>query len=290
MDNAIRRVSVVARAVATTTALAVASFMLSAPAGAAAPGAKGEDGTPSGSATTQQFLDKILNGVCCVPNLSSGYRGVLMKNGVNITKDGDRTIECTIDKKEVVFGTLDNRPVAVAVLSDAEGGSGIFQSLLLYEMRDGKAVTVGAEGFGDRTTVEKLKISDNKVVLSYRVNIGNDAGKRYTKSFARKDFDVAECMMLDQLAEATRKDLKELSTIWQLVLSNEALSAEQKEQARAICLRHADDKKAFADAFRMTLSAEGWGPGPQPLSYDANGKPILRADDNVSDVHNKVEL
>src|ERR1700712_3966911 len=68
----------------------------------------------------KDIRQKILDGVCCVPNLSSGYTPYQMTNGAYKKKENDT--EHRIDLHTVTFGMLDKKPVAVALLDDSGGG------------------------------------------------------------------------------------------------------------------------------------------------------------------------
>src|ERR1700758_4350679 len=77
-------------------------------------------------ANNAAFRSQILNGVCCVPNLSTGYSSVRLKNG--IFKSTDPKDPGEVDLGDIIFGQLDGTPVALAVMSQSGGGSGVFNS------------------------------------------------------------------------------------------------------------------------------------------------------------------
>ena len=91
----------------------------------------GEPKTTSAQAALKQ---QILNGICCVPNLSSGHHPAKLKAGE--LKSGEETVSLG----SVIFGRLANKPVAVAVMSNCTGGSGVLNSLLFYEQQGDKMV------------------------------------------------------------------------------------------------------------------------------------------------------
>lgn len=242
----------------------------------------------SASAQDAEFRARILNGICCVPNLSSGHRAVRLKNGKSKTQEGGVSIEISIDR--IVLGQLGNKPVALALMSDWEGGSGIFNSLLLYELHDGKAVTVGSYPLGDRTSIKSLAVSNGKVRIASEETIGVERGKRAVKVLDRSQFEKAECLQYE-LTEETKKDIDSLMEIWESIsVKDPALTTEQKQKALAISNRHQKDRAAFAEAFRLALSAGGWAPGPHPLVFDNAGKPALCVDDFGENLHATIDL
>jgi Lysozyme inhibitor LprI len=77
-----------------------------------------------------RWINCITNGPCAVPNLGDGYHVVKLIHGAfQSNKRGD---EESVTLDPVVFGTMDDREMAVGVLSCSTGGSGIFTHLMLY--------------------------------------------------------------------------------------------------------------------------------------------------------------
>ncbi len=72
----------------------------------------------------EHFRQLILNGICCVPNLSSGATAVHLKNGKGVN-NSDR-----VTMGKIAVGELNGKPAAIAVISNQGGGSGIFVSLI----------------------------------------------------------------------------------------------------------------------------------------------------------------
>lgn len=241
-------------------------------------------------ATNEEFRNKILNGTCCVPNLSSGYRPVALVNGkYKKTDENGNTITIQLGEK-FLFGTLDKRPVAIAVLYDSEGGSGNFASLMLYEMRNGRAVTIGSHAIGDRALVRQLTLLGDKVKVVSEESLGPQSGKRKTELIKRTDFDRAECLETP-LSPAMLADVKALMDIYNAISPLQPdLTPEKRQKALEICKKHESDRSFFADVFRLTLSAEGWGPGPHPLIYDTAGNPSFKVEDKISNFHHTVSL
>jgi hypothetical protein len=132
------------------------------------------------------FKKHILNSVCCVPNLQSGYTPRKLSNGE--WKSGDESVSVG----NLVFGYMDKKRVAVAILGNCTGGSGVFDSLILYEEQNGLPVEVGSQGFSDRGIVKSLTISNGKVHLVSEESHGEEQGKRKTLDLARKDFDPVQ--------------------------------------------------------------------------------------------------
>lgn len=242
------------------------------------------------AADSTDFKNKILNGTCCVPNLSSGHRPVTLVNGkYKKTDENGNTITIQLSDK-FLFGTMDKTPVAIAVLYDCEGGSGNFGSLMLYELKDGRAVTIGTRAIGDRAIVRSLTMIGNKVKIVSEDSIGLQAGKQRAEVIKRTDFDPAECLE-QPLTPAMLEDVNALMNIYNVITAKQPeLSAEKKQKALEICRKHENDQSFFARAFRLTLSAEGWAPGPTPLIYDAAGNPSFKVDDNISKFHQTISL
>jgi len=242
--------------------------------------------TPVHASDDAAFRSEILNGVCCVPNLSSGYSPVRLKNGT--FKSNDPNDQTEVEIRDILFGKLDGTPIALAVMSQSGGGSGIFNSLLVYEQHNGKAITVGSYPIGDRTLVKSLKIADGKVHITTEETIGHDGGKQTSLVLPRNKFENVECLQ-EPLSAEVQKDVDALTALWSSIdAKNPKLSPEKKKEALAICNRHKKDREAFANAFRLTLSAQGWGPGPHPLSFEKDGRPSLEVDD--VDSHARVDL
>ena len=240
------------------------------------------------------FRDQILNGICCVPNMSSGYRATKLKDGKSKTHQDGYDTEVSI--KEIVFGQLNHKPVAVAVLADWEGGSGIFMSLLLYQQMHGRAVTTGSYAFGDRATLHSLSISNGKIKLvSTPWGPWSEEKKDYPKTvyLTQDDFDKAECIQ-DAGSKETEIDIARLLDLYPRAFGffpdSKPLSSEERREALAICKRHENDKEAFANQFRLSLDAAGWRSGPHPLEYDKTGKPILHMENNRANEHSTVDL
>lgn len=233
------------------------------------------------------FREQILNGTACVPNLSDGYRPVHLNNGLWEGKEDDRSISVEIKKEQIAFGILDKKPVAVAAIADHGGGSGVFYSLLLYEMQAGRARTIGSYSAGDRTTIDSLTIAGNRVRL---VATEFKESKPTTKLIKLSDFDKADC--LDKpLSSSMKKDVDDLIHIYlSITPSSPELDPGQKLSALAICRRYQNSGAEFARALRLTLGAGGYKPGPQPLSFLPSGAPVLQVDDNISNFHTRVDL
>ena len=200
-----------------------------------------------------------------------------------------------ISIQQIVFGQMDNKPVAVAVMSDWEGGSGVFMSLLLYEQQNGRAITVGSYPVGDRAQILSLGIRKGKVKLvSQQTLPGEDRNKPKTEWLKAANFDKAECIQ-DELSKETEKDITRLIDLYLRAFgfSNseyKPFTSDERREALAICMRHQKDKEIFAKQFRLSLDAAGWRPGSNPLSFDKSGRPILRMDDDGSDKHPPVDL
>ncbi len=252
-------------------------------------GACGPD-LASAADSNADFKNRILNGTCCVPNLSSGYRPVTLVNGkYKKTDENGNTITIQLGDK-FLFGTMDKTPVAIAVLYDCEGGSGNFGSLMLFELTDGRAVTIGSRAIGDRAIVRSLTMVGDKIKIVSEESIGLQAGKQRTEVIKRTDFDPAECLE-QPLTPSMLEDVKALMNIYNVITDKQPdLSTEKKQKALEICKKHENDQSYFARAFRLTLSAEGWAPGPTPLIYDAAGNPSFKIDDNVSKFHRTINL
>lgn len=138
--------------------------------------------------THSQITSQILNGYCCVPNLSSGYTARQLSDGQF------KTDQETVSLSNIVIGTMDNKEMAVAVLANWTGGSGVFKSLLLYERQGAKMVTVGSYAFGDRAQLRSLSIKNNKVILVSQRMMGGQLQKPETVRLKRNNFDKAECL------------------------------------------------------------------------------------------------
>jgi hypothetical protein len=239
--------------------------------------------------------NKILNGICCVPNLSSGSAPRKMKNGAFKATEDNCSIEITLN--DVTFGEIDKKPVAVAVLSACGGGSGIFVSLLLYDLENGSPLEVASYAVGDRADVKSVNIRSDGVRLIFApFNPGQNDQNPYgfkqpttAVLIKRAKFEKVECIQYE-LSNDTKNDIAKLVTTYIAAWSNKPLTAEQKQQALEIC-SHQKDKAKFAKEFRLTLDAEGYDSGPHPLTFDQAGKPILHIDDQrKSEHHVSIEL
>jgi len=241
--------------------------------------------------TPQQkaIQQKILNGVCCVPNLSSGYTPYQLKNG-SYREKNDNGSESYVTLYQISFGVLGGKPVATAMLDDSGGGTGIFMALLLYEIRNDTPVEVGSWAVGDRADVRFISIRPDGVHITGRCFHGDrEALKIVTLVVKRKDFDVAECIT-HPVSEAEKKDLTALETIWIRGYDKHELTHEDKQAALEIINRHEKDRKEFTEDFRLSLETDNYGSTPHPLVYDKVGKPIFHIDDPWKKIYLTVPL
>ena len=220
----------------------------------------------------EHFRQLILNGVCCVPNLSSGATATHLRNG----RGGNDPDQVAIGK--IVFGELAGKPVAIAVMSNHGTGSGIFVSLLLYEMHAGKAVTVGSYSVGDRAIVETLSLANNQIHLVSKDMIGEESGKTKTINLSKQEFDRTECIA-EALSPRTKLELSELTEVYRKVFADGSLSAQDRQTALRIFELHKADRAHFADLFRLTIQSLGYGQACEPLAFDSAGHPILQIED-----------
>ncbi len=230
--------------------------------------------------------DQIFNSVCCVPNMSSGYSPRKMKDGAFNSKENDCQIAISLE--HVTFGELDNKPVAVALLYDNEGGSGTFESLMLYDVRGGKATIVGSYPVGDRAIVKSLTIGNDGVRLVSEESIGAEKGKRKSVLIKRSKFDPVECVQYD-LSKETKDDIAKLTDLYMTAFGEKPFTADQKAEALAICNRHQNEAAKFAQEFRLGMNAAGWGVGEHPLTYQ-EGKPIFHEEDWRKNSYRSLEL
>ena len=186
-------------------------------------------------------------------------------------KSGDESVSVG----NLVFGYMDKKRVAAAILGNCTGGSGVFDSLLLYEEQNGLPVEVGSQGFSDRGIVKSLTISNGKVHLVSEESHGEEEGKRKTLDLARKDFDPVLCLTYD-LPKDMQKDISDLVDIYQTAYDQTEMGAEEKKKASVICLRHSKDRVAFAKALRLSIAQIGLVLDYSPLSYDKDGKPMFK--------------
>jgi hypothetical protein len=220
----------------------------------------------------EHFRQLILNGICCVPNLSSGATAVHLKNGKGVN-NSDR-----VTMGKIAVGELNGKPAAIAVISNQGGGSGIFVSLLLYEMHAGKAVTVGSYSVGDRAVVEKLSFASNQIHLVSKDTIGEESGKTKTINLSKQEFDRTECIA-EALSPRTKLELNELTDVYRKVFADGSLTLQDRQTALRIFELHKADRAHFADLFRLTIQSLGYGQACEPLAFDAAGHPVLQIDD-----------
>lgn len=244
----------------------------------------GADNNPSLDKTHEQaFINQIRNGYCCVPNLSSGYTARKLING-QFKND-----EETVSLDNIAVGIINHKMVAAVVMSNWGGGSGVFKSLLLYEQKDDKALTVGSYCIGDRAGIESLSVSDNKIKLIFQLR---DETKLSTALLSTSDFEKAECLQ-KELPKDIEADAESIIDLYKQAIDGYSkiirdwkdgripymtkfrFTTKQKETARAILTRHKKDRAHFANILRLKLEAAGWGPGPNPLQFDADGNASL---------------
>jgi hypothetical protein len=228
------------------------------------------DKVSASTITQAQFEKSILNGISCVPNQSHGYQSIKMIKGEHKSKDRQTEIE------KIVCGKLDGKQVAVAFITDWTGGSGIFDSLLLYEERNGRATTVGSYGFGDRAEVSYLTIINNKIKLVSRETVPylSSTSVRWIKF---SDFDKAECIQ-SVLTGKYKEDVDFMLSLYEDAFWKKAFTLEDKKKAFEICNRHKSDRASFTNCVRLKIEENGFDPGPRPLQYDQAGKPVIYID------------
>jgi hypothetical protein len=240
--------------------------------------------------TSQQntIRKRILNQVCCVPNLSSGYTPYKLKNGSYKETVDNSQNEITLQM--VTFGVLEKKPVATALLDQCSGGSGVFYSLLLYELRNGNPIEVGSYAVGDRADVRSISIrSDGVQIIGRGFHGDRSSVKLTTLRVKRKDFDVAECIT-HLVSAAERKALNDLKTIWIRGYEKHKLTDEDKQAALDIVRRHRQDRKAFAEDFRLSLETDDYGSTKHPLVFDKDGKPVFHIDNLWKKIYLTVPL
>lgn len=129
------------------------------------------------------FADKILEGICYVPNEKNGYDPVQMHDGE--FKAGGKWMEI----KDIALGKLENKPVAIVLLADWKGGNILKFSLLLYVESGDKAVTTGYYTLGEHCSTENLRVKDNKVTASIEQSLpGKNQSIQKTLSLSLRDF------------------------------------------------------------------------------------------------------
>jgi hypothetical protein len=230
---------------------------------------------PIANINQAKFKQQILNGYCCVPNLSYGYRSIKLKNGEYKVKDE------TVGIHEIVIGQLDHKPVAVAFMSNWTGGSGDFDSLLLYEQRQGRAITVGSYGFGDRDYVHSISFRNGKIRLVTEKTLGDrPTPNQQTIWVKRSDFQKAECLQ-GELSKAVKEDVDTMVSLYIKAFSNQAFTPAEKKEGTEACNHHQKDRVFFAKAVRLTLEAGGYEPGPSPLQYDKDGNASINVDSKL---------
>jgi hypothetical protein len=103
----------------------------------------------------------INNGDFPLPRLSSGYDPIKFTQGHY--KKGD--VDATADM--IAFGTLDGQPAAVAYVVWSTGGTSCWEVLGLYRVVDGNPKCVRWYDLEDRSRVNSIRISGNKVILDW---------------------------------------------------------------------------------------------------------------------------
>jgi hypothetical protein len=233
-----------------------------------------------------QIRSQILNGFCCTPNMSSGYKPRKLVNGKFKATENDSEITVSLD--QITFGDLDGKPVAVALMYDNEGGSGTFESLMLYEIVNGKAKLVGSSPVGDRAVIKSLSFEKDGIRLVSEVGIGQESGKRSNALIKRSKFEEVECIDYE-LSKETKDDIAKLTPLYQRAFSQNPLTPEEIKQACEICKRHQKEGDQFAREFRLSMNADGWGVGPHPLTYQ-EGKPIFHEEDGSKKSNRALDL
>lgn len=235
------------------------------------------DGKPTPD--KEQFRQQILNGFCCVPNLSSGYRTTKLVNGYWKKTEGELVEDVTLTQP--VFGLLDGKPVAAVHMVYWGGGSGHFGSILLYEQKDGQARTVGSYPCGDRVKILSMSFEGGRVKIVRKGGMTGpfrDEQTPKTILLKRSDFDVAECIGRE-LPRQLEDELRQMEGFFG---KGSKLTDQEKKQAAEICNRHREDREEFSRLVALYLDECGWHAGPDPLRFDAAGNPSFYDEGKLS--------
>lgn len=213
----------------------------------------------------EQTMNQIRNGYICVPNVSHGYSSKKLTQGIFKTQDEDVSLG-----ELFIEGTLEGKEVVITEVSNWTGGSGIFNSLLLFERHNGKMITTGSYSIGDRVALRKLSFSGNKIKIVTLDIRSQGKEKPETTLIQLSDFEKAECIQ-EALTNGMKTDADELVKTYIQAFSEDAITAEQKKRARAILERHQKDQRDFLNIVRLLLEEKGYEPGPNPVSRDNKG-------------------
>jgi hypothetical protein len=111
---------------------------------------------------------EILYGKFPLPRLSSGCDLVPLWRGIYSHDDVDAGVNLA------AIGPVDGAPAAVVYTGWTTGGSGCWEVLTLYRMKNGKVEPVGQRDLEDRARVLRLDISKNSILLDWYKHAGSD--------------------------------------------------------------------------------------------------------------------
>lgn len=111
---------------------------------------------------------------------------------------------------KTVVGKLDNRGVALLILSIDPGGSGTFYELKVLSDEDGNRQEIVSRFLGDRIKIEELAITDNFISIAWR---GRAAGEPMTgtglltrKTFLLQGWNLQEISSVSERVEERKND------------------------------------------------------------------------------------
>lgn len=150
-------------------------------------------------------------------------------------------IEVRLLPEPMAYGVINEQEAVAAIVTESDGGSGLFVNLALIVAQEGAPVHVASAPLGDRVEVQNLSIADNQIALTM-LTLGPDdpiccPSQRVSQTYAWEN----DALVLVEESVETAPPLSGASWVWVETVFNDGTRI----------------TPATEGAFTLTFTAEG---------------------------------